>query len=318
MRKLILLTGATALALTVGLSGVASANHGQVVQTTDGTVSPTFLPKSVYKHVTLRVITSVRDAADPAACASANPPNTCTTPPKASQAYVDFDKNLRFNWNSAGKCARQSIAGDTTATARATCPNAIIGSGQAIARGGITGGPVAPGFIDATVTAFNDTQPNTIILHVDIGGVGINLIGTLVNSPLGGFAKRLAVPVPNTGNALTRFDVTINRSNYVQATCPDSPINFRGLFEYAHDRGDEDPGLGITPIYPASAIGASSIGCTKNTAPFKPCKNRALRAFRRKKRKAIRNLSGPARTRAIRRAKKQRNRAVRKCKRLHL
>ena len=316
MRKLIMLMGATALALTAGFSGVAQAGHGTVVQETTGTVSPTFLPKSIYKNVNLNIVTSVRDGSDPAACSGASPPGagTCTIPTKADHAYIDFDPNLKFNTNAAGRCSLASINGKTDEDARASCPQGIVGSGGATATAGDPGDPAIAYITGIKVTAFNSLTPGVLFLHVDLSGLSFDLIGTLVNSPVAGFGKRLDVPVIDTGSILTRFQTLINKPGYVQAKCPNSPINFRGLFTYS-ERGDEGGGV---PIYPASAIGASAVPCTKNIAPFRACKRKALRAFRRKKRKAIRNLSGPARTRAIRRAKRQKNRALRRCRRLHL
>jgi hypothetical protein len=264
MRKLMLLVGTAALAMTAGLGSVAHANHGAVVQETTGSISPSVLPATGYQNVNLNIVTSVRDAGDPAACSGASPPGggTCKIPTKADHAYIDFDPNIRFNTNAAGRCSLASINGKTDAQARASCPQGIVGSGGATATAGDPGDPAGAYLTGIKVTAFNSLTPGVLFLHVDIGGLAFDLIGTLVNSPQPGFGERLDVPVIDTGSILTRFQTLINRPGYVQARCAPSPHDFRGLFTYA-DRGDEGGGV---PIYPASAIGTSADPCTPTCA----------------------------------------------------
>jgi hypothetical protein len=322
MRKRILLTTVAALALTVGMTGVAHATHRVAVQTADLTMGTTLLPKTVFKNTTINIVTSVRDSTDPASegCQTANPPDTCILPPKASLAQVDFDQNMKLNWASFPKCNPSAVAGQTFQQARNTCPAALIGTGSAVARGGVVGQQVQPGFISAVVSAFNSTNTNGIILHVDISGLSVNLNGVLVDSPRAGFGKQLRVVVPNTGTALTRFQTNIVKPGYVQARCPSSPIDLFGLFTFGTDRGDEDanPTNGKQPFYPLTAAGSSAVGCTKQVEPYLGnCKRAARRRAARKIRRARRTLSGAAETRAIRKIKRQRRRAINRCIALH-
>ena len=203
MRKRKFLIGAAAtLALSVGISGVAQAAGLLNGQTVDVVVSSGKQDKKKPGPVTTFTI-------------NVDTQYTGSTPPfnnKANNTKIDFPKDWSFYTKGLPQCSPASISNVDTAAARATCPNAIVGSGGANLAGAVAG-------VTAVVTAFNGTpaaggEP-VIILHSRTGAP-LNstapLIGTLRNGPGSPYGKTLDVVVPAlAGGAfvITHFETTI-------------------------------------------------------------------------------------------------------------
>lgn len=138
------------------------------------------------------------------------PPSANFTPP-ANRTVIDFDKDFFFNPGKLATCSAASLAGQTAANARATCPGAVVGGGNATIRSQL--GATIP----AEVSAFNGERQNgapVILLHTDPQGVATKpiLTGVLTRSPVPGFGQRLDVTVPVTpGTVITHFDTTIRK-----------------------------------------------------------------------------------------------------------
>src|SRR5262245_6732027 len=250
MRKSKYLIGALVAAVAVvGVSSVASGAR-TVSQLTKADVCPVLGPAATtctktlrtrrrqWKNASLHTTLAARDSADPESCRvtpDSTPPNErgCRVPPSSNLVHVDFDTDMRFNPGAIGKCSPSTVAGDSTATARSQCSAGWVGSGSGFGRfGGV--GTVGAGDVPVTISAFNSTNANQIIFHVDPGFAPFDLTGTLVNSPQAGdYGRRLSTPVV-AANVLVRFDISIAKGGYIKARCRDrnKRINFHYRFNY--------------------------------------------------------------------------------------
>jgi hypothetical protein len=118
----------------------------------------------------------------------------------AELAVIHFDKDFAFNAGTLPTCAKAAIQTATTDQAKAACPGAIVGSGDAHLNGAL--GPAT-----GVVTAFNGVPSGgqqVIELHARVGPP-LNstqvLTGTLQPSTKAGqgFGKQLVVPVAPLG-----------------------------------------------------------------------------------------------------------------------
>ena len=248
MRKRICLIGALTGALaTVGLTGVATGARTVNQLVTADICKPTNflctttnakLPRRKFRAVRLHVVLAARDSTDLESCRvtpDSTPPNErgCRVPPASDNIKVDFDNDIKFKPNSIPKCNPATIAGDDTTTARNQCVGGLIGGGSGFGRfGGV--GTVGAGDVPVTISAFNSTNANQIIFHVDPGFAPFDLTGTLVNSPQpGDYGRRLGVPVA-AAIVLVRFEVRINKRQFITARCRDRnrKFNFHVNFHY--------------------------------------------------------------------------------------
>ena len=262
------LIGALAIALTVGISAAAIGAR-TVSQSTVTDVckpknaackAPARFPKKKFKPAKLHVVLAAKDAADPEAC-RVTPDTTgnergCRVPPASDNVKVDFDNDIKFSPKAVGKCNPATVAGDSTATARSQCGAGFLGGGSGFGRFG-TVGTVGSGDVPVTISAFNSTNANQIIFHVDPGFAPFDLTGSLVPFPQGDFGKRLDTAVA-AANVLVRFDVTIGKGGFVKARCKDKnrKFNFRYLFHYG------DPGTAPNN-YLAGSLTTSADKCKR-------------------------------------------------------
>jgi hypothetical protein len=263
------LIGALTLLAAVGISATAIGAR-TVSQSTVADLckpknaackSPARLPKRKFKPAKLHVVLAAKDAADPDACRTtpdtniANP-RGCRVPPSSDNVKVDFDNDIKFSPNAIGKCNPATIAGDGTVTARNQCGPGFLGGGSGFGRFGAVGTP-GGGDVPVTLSAFNSTNANQIIFHVDPGFAPFDLTGTLVPFPQGDFAKRLDTAVASA-NVLVRFDITIGKGGFVKARCKDQnrKFNFRYLFHYG------DPGTAPNN-YPTGTLTTSADKCKR-------------------------------------------------------
>ncbi|MEJ7875096.1 MAG: hypothetical protein WKF62_00435 [Solirubrobacterales bacterium] len=236
---------AMGLALFVGISGVAiggTTGADNQVSTVTGQVKPKALDKRQFKRVNLT-----------AGVTTLNEDETAdgTVPQQETvEVNIDFDKDIRFDLPAASRCDvdEAELAGTTNAQAEALCgSNSRISSdGDAAARFAGFPNPPFPNneVSDFIVTAFRGNDGTEVILHAFSPTLGVDntqvVRGTIEDSPLTGFKKRLAVPdvppVAGGAGALVRFFATISRdSKTVLARCraADREFDFRAEFTYA-------------------------------------------------------------------------------------
>lgn len=167
-------------------------------------------------------------------------PDYSGVPDPAVRALVYFDKSIKTNLKGIPICDETAVQGLNTLAARAACPTAIVGSGQAAVRiPNISEGPnsayntgqatvngkTIAGETQATVTAFKTTKAgkyDRLILFSRVGAtaVGSALIGTLKPAPKAlkkkGYGTLLDVEIPPLalGAALTRFSLTVGGTSW--------------------------------------------------------------------------------------------------------
>lgn len=209
MRKRKLMIGAaSALALSVGVAGIAQGAGTLTGQTITETVSSPAQDKK-----TPGPVTTFKTQVDTQ--------YTATTPPftgKVSNTKVDFPKDFIFTPGKLPQCDPATIASADTAGAIAACGASQVGSGSAVLNGAVQNVP-------AVVTAFNGTLNGglpTVLLHSRTGpplNTTATLIGTLRPGPGGVYGKTLDVVVPLlAGGAfvITSFNTEIPKKQTVK------------------------------------------------------------------------------------------------------
>jgi hypothetical protein len=219
-----------ALALAVGVVGIARGTNTQGLQAQVGPAAVAQLPKTTLKATKLRTITTTGCQA-PCSGAGAIKPVT--------KAKVSFDNDIVFNVKGIPTCAKSKLDGKTTAQARNACPRAIVGQGKALV--GVAGDPSPGAQVAAVITAFNGPKKGgkpVIFLHTRVNAIANTTILTgVLNKVSGDYGNRLDVTVPPlTANSATKvFDVTVKHGGYIRAHCHDSNkiLNYKGTFTYS-------------------------------------------------------------------------------------
>jgi hypothetical protein len=233
MRKRKFLIGALAAAVAVSVTGIA---YSAQTQTAAMSVAPKKLPKKKRKNVKLFVHVSTKDTTSPTG-----------VPSPATRARVHIDNAFLIRPGVAGRCTQSQIADSpNTATARARCGRALVGTGSAIVLSP-SGDPASPNAFGGVVSAFNSTPQGgkpTLILYTYIEALnfGQPLIGVLKKSGAGrDFGKVLDVTIPplTGGAALVDFRVKLGKPvkpPYIKANCSDKNrrLNIKALFNYAN------------------------------------------------------------------------------------
>lgn len=241
------LIGALAAAVTAVVP--ASAAAAVLTQTMEATAGPAKVSNTTVKPGTLTVATHATWDAFNVGGLGADP--------AATHVAIDFDNDLVFNAKGLPVCDESQIAGTTTAQATTgPCAAAQVGSGSASLNGSV--GPRS-----GVVSAFNGPASGgnpTILLHAYVEALATTniLVGTLINSPLGGdYGKRLDVIIKagqlaGGREVITDFSTTVNKTfkqtkkvkgkkkkvkvGYVSVRCKDKDKtwNFQGQFDFSH------------------------------------------------------------------------------------
>jgi len=170
-------------------------------------------------------------------------------PHATNNAKIAFDKALKIDSSATPKCDEGDIAGTDTATAKANCPDSVIGKGSANAR---FPGPVN---VPVVVTAFNGTSSGSdcpsanavVLLHSDpAAGSTLIIRGPLCDTTLGGTRQdrmfNADVPALPGGGALTEFITTVKKGSFVKAKCGGgSQLKHKSLFTFDGDAAPESP-----------------------------------------------------------------------------
>jgi hypothetical protein len=219
-----------ALALAVGVVGVASATNTQGITGQIGPSAVAKLPKTTLKPTKLHTVTTT-GCQSPCSGGGAIKPVT--------KAQVSFDNDIVFNTKGIATCPKSKLDNTTTDQAKANCPKAIVGSGHAVVA--VAGDPSSGAEVTANITAFNGPKQggkDVIYLHTRTDAIANTIVLTGVLTKVGGdFGNRLDVTVPPLplGSATKVFDVTVQHGKYVRAHCGDKnhTLNYKGKFTYS-------------------------------------------------------------------------------------
>ena len=153
---------------------------------------------------------------------------------------MHFDNDFSFDPSGLSQCNLSTISTVPEATARATCPNSVVGSGDL---------SINEGVLIGSIVAFNGVPSGarpTIGLHTDLFtsshaySFSTTLTGSLVPSSRGGdYGTAFDFSIPATGTSVTRFNLTFSNQApgghpYVSARCadPDQIWSFAGNFHF--------------------------------------------------------------------------------------
>jgi hypothetical protein len=257
MRKRKHLVWVLGLALALGVSAVAvGAGNTDNTQEMAVTVTSSKQSKTKFGNVKLRSLTTTGTTASG---------NFAITP--VDKATIYYDKDIKFDTKGLPQCSK-SLAGLTTAQAKARCGKAIVGKGAAVVK--IAGNPAVPDTA-TSITAFNGKPVGgkpVILLHVYSETLGTSAVQVLVgklNKIKGKYGWRLDVTVPQlpAGTATTIFDVTVTHKPwttkktvrrhghrvtvktkhlYVSAKCSHGKWFYKGTFHYSSNGGPDKSG----------------------------------------------------------------------------
>ncbi len=213
--------------------GNTSCVNGQILPGTG--LGGTFKNVSLFTHVATRYL---------------NPGNR-SQGGFAKQVSVLYDAQGRITPGTIPNCATADLANKTIPQAYAACGPA--GKNAYLSPAGTVSGKAStapPSNFGACTLVFKGPTANQVVLYTRVfttvnsnpncttstggGNVTIVLVGTISNSGVAGFGKKLVTPLP-TGISLPLDDfyATVKRGSYVQAKCSTSPLKMRGIFQYS-------------------------------------------------------------------------------------
>lgn len=212
MRKHLIWTLALGAAIAVAVAGIATAakptvvRAGNMILTINGEVTPKALPANKLAPIKLNSNGSIRTVDG-------------SHPPAAKTITVDFDKNGTTDVTGLPTCSAGKLQVRDTASAKRTCPTAIVGGGKTT---------VEVAFPDQT--PFSATGPLVFFNGGKKGGVTTLLIHAYVAVPAptaivttvritrikkGHFGTRAVASIPTIAGgsgSVTDFDFTVNRN----------------------------------------------------------------------------------------------------------
>jgi hypothetical protein len=170
----------------------------------ENTVTPSKADKKIRRGVSTTFASNdTHTGFLPCPLGTANTPG-CRAYPPSVRTLLAFSKNIRFNPGNLPDCPLSRIVGQSSAGARAACPQSIVGGGTntQLFSDGRT--------INGVITAFNGTPSGgfpSLYLHVEFPGVATKPI---LNAHIRGNVIDAQIP-PVQGSVIERFEVTIGK-----------------------------------------------------------------------------------------------------------
>jgi hypothetical protein len=205
-------------AVAFGIAGIASA--GEETQDVEFKISPTKLSKNKPQNIKWVVSLTTFDRTDGS-----------NQPPSAQRTVLNLPKQFKLNNRDWPYCKTDELGlqqAPTVEDAKAACGKKSVVSVDSGSMAEVTVGDANPDHvikIDVDVVAFNE-KGDRIYLYSKPTGVfsGISasiLVGKLKDSKAGSaYKKALDVDVPPlSAGAISFFQVTIAKSEYIQAKC---------------------------------------------------------------------------------------------------
>ena len=199
------------IGMIVGLVGAVALSSVALADVTGVTIEQGLTPVKLSKKTRQGVSTffSSNDTHSGAflgqpGCLIGNEGPACFSYPPSVKSVVTFPKQLKFNPGNMPDCNLSSLVGQSTAGAKAACPNSIVGQGtnvQAFSDGSTRSG---------AITAFNGVPSGglpSVYLHVDLPGVTTKPI---LNGVVAGNVITTTIP-PVPGTVIERFAITFNK-----------------------------------------------------------------------------------------------------------
>jgi hypothetical protein len=227
--------------------------EGDVIAFFDAAIAPTSLPRTEPAPVAVRVEGHIRTASgDPARL------------PQLRTISVEINRQGRLFDRGVGVCPARAIASRTTAHARASCPDALVGSGAVTVQAHVAGQPPFP--VRAKVLAFNGPRrggQRLIWAHAHSRRpLGTFLLPFRVSHRAGGvYGTVLSTALPRRAHRwayLSRFRLALHRTyrwrgarrSYVSAACA-APQGFNSaIFPFARARFGFADGTALTVSTP--------------------------------------------------------------------
>jgi hypothetical protein len=243
----VVLAFAAVIALAVVGTATAVANNTSTLSGSN--VTPSKLPKTTFKSVTLFVHTGTVYT-HPGNKAQGGFPKTVT---------LLFDNDGKINTAGIPKCPGNFTSSTTLKQAWAACGPAAGASKNAYLSpvSGVSGraSTVPPANLPGCVLAFNGPLSGgspTVVLFTRVfptspancanpgsntgGFTSVTIKGTVTNAGVPDFGKKLTVPhLDGLALSLDDFTTSVHRGNYLTARCFDANhiFNLRGTFQYS-------------------------------------------------------------------------------------
>lgn len=225
MRKYVTWTLALAIAVAVGVAGIAVAGGekpvvvraGNLILTINGGVTPTALPRHKYAPVKLKASGKIATADG-------------THPPALKEVILDTDKNGTINVKGIKVCKKGALLSRDTRSAEKACPKSIIGKGTTDVQ--IAFPEQAPIPANSKLLVFNGGfkgGTTTLYIHAYLSQPTPAAIVTTVKikkEHKGRYGLRSVASVPlivNGNGSVTSFSLLITKA--LSAKCADGHFN---------------------------------------------------------------------------------------------
>ncbi|HWB70010.1 MAG TPA: hypothetical protein VG518_08520 [Solirubrobacterales bacterium] len=231
--RVAVLTLAVLAAIVAGGANAAVVKVGNLILRADGGFAPNKLPRSSFAPIDFHGYAEI-EARDGG------------VPPVLQRGVIDFDHDGRLDTNGLPTCGVERVATASTAQARRSCPNAIVGSGRV---SGVIAPPgEAPQPVSSALTIFNGPRQGgnpTVVLHAQMPAPSSQVIA--ISVPIerrrGTYGYRATIEVPPIAGGygvLTRLQAKVGKRyfvagrerSYVSARCSDGVLQAHGHFSF--------------------------------------------------------------------------------------
>jgi len=239
MRKNVLRVSAVGAGILVVLVAVASAGGivlrlGPLVVKGDGGFTPTTLPKHKFAPITLHGHGSIST-------------DDGSIPPALDELTIWFDKHGAVETRGLEVCTKGKLLATTTARARKSCPNAIVGEGFGTATVYFPESKPIPA--SSPIILFNGPKmhgnptvlahayltvpaPTTYIVPVEIQKVHDGRYGFKTVAKIPRIAGGSGVPKSGRLNIGRKWTFKGKRLSYANASCPDGHLQAKILVHF--------------------------------------------------------------------------------------
>src|SRR3954451_7015365 len=228
-----LLALAALAALLISQASADTVRVGNLKITIEGGFTPTKLPKHTPAPITLNVKGDLKT-------------EDGSHPPALQTLDVLFDKNGHLNTKGLATCTAAKLQSTLTAQAKASCPQALVGTGKVSAE--IALPEQAPFTASGPLLIFNGAPKGgkqVLIFHVyaHVPAPTTFVTTALISKHSGKYGTEAEVTIPTIvggQGSLTSFTATLKKSwtykgrkeNLLLASCPNGSLSAHGEFTF--------------------------------------------------------------------------------------
>jgi hypothetical protein len=237
---------------TIASGAKEEVRAGNLTLSDNGGISPSKLPRKGSAPVTAHLIGEIGTLDG-------------SHPPALQSVDIDIDKTISIDAVGVPVCAAREIEARSSASARRTCADAIVGSGEAEVE--VAFPEQTPFSATGPVTIFNGGvhgKTTTVLLHAYVAVPAPTAIvtkATVTRIHGGRFGLRILALIPRIAGgagSVTKFSLKVGRSftyrgqrkSYLSASCPTGSWATKGDVSFT-----DGTRLGILHVFPCTPVG---------------------------------------------------------------